>query len=232
MQAVKYIDHFIVHTESTKRQVIDEFNLTDNLISVIPHGAFSPNYVPHESSFPIGRHIIMYGNNLPYKGADILIDAIQMLSPDDKISVSVEIVGATSTEYLELLKSKAIGLNVHFIPTFVPDEQLYRLIDQSDYIALPYRSISQSGVLLLALHFNKPLLVSDLEPFKETLNGFSDDMFFEANNAESLEKLLLRHFNHEIDITSQLIEIKRKRDVYSWRNIAKSTAELYSNLIQ
>lgn len=225
------ISHFIVHTENTRQEIINQFAVDDNRISVIAHGIFCPDFILKDSCYPKSGRIIMYGNNLPYKGADILLDSIHLLPMKVKESVMIEIVGATKPEYYEQLKTKAVGLNVHFIPSFIPDKQLYQLIEQSDYIALPYRRISQSGVLLLALYFKKPLLVADLPSFKETLQGFTDDMFFEANNAESLSKLILRHLRKEIDIDKQISVIEHLNDLYSWKNSAEATVMIYSSLM-
>lgn len=227
----KNISHYIVHTENTKQEIINQFEIDNKSISVIAHGIFCPDLTSKKSCYPKSGKIIMYGNNLPYKGADILLDSIHLLPKEEKETVFIEIVGATKSDYYEKLKSEAIGLNVHFIPTFIPDKELYQLIQQSDYIALPYRRISQSGVLLLALSFRKPLLVADLPSFKETLQGFTDDMFFEANNAESLSQLILRHLRKEINLNKQFSAIDHLNELYSWKNSAEATVKLYSSLL-
>lgn len=223
----RHIDHYIVHTDSSMNEVINEFGVFSNRITVIPHGIFTPNYTFQKIRHSQGRNIIMYGNNSPYKGSDILIDALQLLPESEKSKWSVVIAGRTSNDYLTLLESKAKGVNVKFIPSFVPDQQLYEMIDVADYIALPYRTISQSGVLLLALYFNKPLLISNLPSFKETLSGFTDDMFFESENPQSLAELMLRYSNGEIDIDRQREIISKLNEVYSWDESAKKTANVY-----
>ena len=223
----RYIDHYIVHTESSMYEVINEFGVSSKRITVIPHGIFTPNYTFQKNRNTQGRNIIMYGINSPYKGADILIDALQLLPESERSKWSVIIAGRTSSDYLTLLKSKAKGINVKFIPTFIPDQQLYEMIDMADYIALPYRAISQSGVLLLALYFKKPLLISNLPSFKETLSGFTEEMFFESENPQSLADLIKRYSNGEIDIDRQKEIISKLNEVYSWDESAKKTANVY-----
>ena len=41
-----------------------------------------------------------------------------------------------------------------------------------DYVFLPYRHISQSGVLEMAVYFRKPVITSGLSYFRETLGMF------------------------------------------------------------
>ena len=227
----KHIDKYIVHTESSKNEVANEFGVDLEKIKVVPHGIFVPDYLPQNKYNPQGKHIIMYGNNVPYKGTDILLDALQMLPEEYKMSVKLTVAGMTSTDYLNQLKEKSEGLNVTILPTYIPDQQLNEMIDSADFIALPYRHISQSGVLLLALYFKKPLIVADLPSFKETLAGFSDDMFFEAGNAESLCNLLMKYLNGEIDVANQIETISKLNNLYSWEESAQKTCALYSSIV-
>lgn len=226
----KYINHYIVHVDSSKKILIDDFGISEKKIKIIPHGIFTPTYVPKSVKNKKGQHILMYGNNTPYKGTDLLLDALQELPLEIIRDVTVTIAGKTSDSYYKELKVKARDLNVVIIPTFIPDHQLYELIDVADYIALPYRDISQSGVLLLALFFKKPLLVSDLPSFKETLKGFTDDMFFESNNAHSLADLIKRHLEGKVDTEKQLKVIGDLVDLYSWEKSAQMTKLVYEEL--
>ena len=104
------------------------------------------------------------------------------------------------------------------------------MIDNADFIALPYREISQSGVLLLALFFRKPLLISDLPSFRETLKGFTTDMFFETGSAVSLRDLIVRMLNGNIDIKRELQIIEDLNSEYSWENSATKTISIYNLL--
>lgn len=231
MKMSNVVDHYIAHTESSKDEIAREFGLSSDRIDVVPHGIFTPDFQPKDNvNISDEYKIIMYGNNLPYKGADILLDAVQLLPEELKKKIKVTIVGATSNDFLELLKEKSDGLHVSFNPTFVPDDELYTLIDEADYIALPYKRITQSGVLLLALYFRKPLLISDLPSFVDTLHGFTSDMFFKSEDAASLKDLIQRHIEGKVDTTIQKKAIEELNELYSWHNSAIKTIEVYNTL--
>ena len=227
----KYINRYIVHVDSSKRELIDNFGIEEAKIMVVPHGIFTPNFAPKKKE-KRGRHILMYGNNTPYKGTDLLLDALHLIPADIRQGITVTIVGKTSERYFDELSTKAKGLDVKIIPEFMPDQKLYEMIDDADYIALPYRNISQSGVLLLALYFRKPLLISNLPSFKETLKGFTEDMFFESDNAHSLAELIERHLNGKIDVDGQLKVIDGLVDLYSWKKSAQLTKSIYEELVK
>ena len=226
----QYIAHYIVHVDSSKQEIMNVFGVPDQRISVIPHGIFTPDYKLSCERRENGRHIIVYGYNSPYKGTDILLDALQLMPEDEKKTISLTVAGKMSDEYCSQLHAKAKGLNVKITPTYIPDQQLYEMIDKTDYIALPYRKISQSGVLLLALYFRKPLIISNLPSFVETLEGFTEDMFFESDNAESLKSLIERHINKRVDIEKQLDAIDKLNKLYSWQESARKTKLVYNQI--
>ena len=227
------IDHYIVHTESTANTVQDIYKIGKERIMVVPHGIFKPNY--HFKLSSIDRKskktIIFYGVNRKNKGGDILINAVRNLPFEYRERVKILMVGKTSEGYLSELKAKAEGIEIEFNPNYIPDQELYSMIDDADYIALPYREISQSGVLLLALYFRKPLLISDLPSFRETLKGFSSDMFFKTDNAESMSNLIVRILNGNVDVQQELKIIDNLNNEYSWEKSAQKTISLYKSLV-
>lgn len=230
----KSIDHYIVHTETTARELEQQFSIEKGRLTVVAHGIFKPNYQLRQNSVlnhEAKKTIIFYGFNRRNKGADILVEATNMLPLELKKKVRVLIVGRTSDEYLQELQEKAGDADVSIRPTFVPDNELYEMIENADYIALPYREISQSGVLLLALYFRKPLLVSDLPSFRETLKGFSADMFFETENPKSMCELIERMLSGKIDIIKELSLIESLNKEYSWEKSATITLETYSRIL-
>ena len=226
------VDHYIVHTESTVDDVEREFGIDRSRVSVVAHGIFKPDYVLKETERKDGekKTIIFYGINRENKGADIMIEAVKLLPEQLRSKVRILIAGKTSGGYLERLQQLADGVDVTFRPTFIPDAELYDMINRADYIALPYRNISQSGVLLLALYFRKPLLISDLPSFRETLRGFAPDMFFETGSAQSMSGLIARTLEGKVDTEQELKVIDELNKEYSWENSAKKTLAVYNKI--
>ena len=223
-----FFDKFIVHLEISKKKFCSEFCIEKNRVDVIPHGVFVPKFfynIPHKNGEKL--NLIMYGNQSHYKGTDVLVDALALLPKEYKKKVHALIVGKTSLDYLSVLKGKAQNLDVNFIPEFVPDNELYEYINESDVIVLPYREISQSGVLLLALNFKKMIIASDLPSFKETLAGIEDDVFFESGNPQSLADVIKKFIDRNIDEKKQMNVLDGLKTRYSWENVAKQYVSKY-----
>ena len=169
----------------------------------------------------------MYGFQNRYKGADVLVDAIYQLPIKIRERVEAIIVGKSDNNLLKECAPKCKELDITWINKFVDDAKLYNYIGSSDVILLPYRSISQSGVLLLALSFKKTILTSNLPSFIETLEGYESEWFFESENSKSLSHLIERYVEGSIDNEKMQSIIKKLCDKYSWKNTAIATVHAY-----
>ena len=218
----KIFDKFILHLQISKTEFCHEFGIEESRCKVIPHGVFEPKDLkikPYKRNEKL--RLIMYGNQSYYKGTDILVDAIALLPKEIQNQVCTTIVGKISNDYLSLLQDKAKGLNINIIPEFVSDEKLNQMILDSDIIVLPYREISQSGVLLLALFFERPIICSDLPSFRETLSSISNDYFFESNNSKKLATLIEKYVCNFFDVDQYVEKLKSIKEMYLWPTIAK-----------
>jgi glycogen synthase len=65
------------------------------------------------------------------------------------------------------------------------------------------------------------IIASDLPSFKETLTGFSDEMFFENGNAKSLAKTIENCFQVVYKNENANSVIEKLCDEYSWEKIGK-----------
>ena len=226
----RYIDKYILHLEVSRKEFCKDFSIDDARTCVIPHGIFEPKGITIDAhSRGEKLNLIMYGNQSYYKGTDILVDALNLLPKDCQDKVHTVIVGKIASDYYESLKKKTERLDVEWMPEFVPDDVLYNKIAESDVIVIPYREISQSGVLLLALSFKRPIIASDLPSFKETLAGVGDDLFFESENARSLAGVIETSIKQLARLNVYERSVEKLLDKFSWKNIAqKYLAELHT----
>lgn len=226
------IDAYIVHLYSSKNELATKFCISYDKIHVAYHGIYvADKYKHQESDNRSGvKRIIMFGYQNYYKGTDLLIEALKILPENYLSKIKVKIVGKTEQNLFERYQSECNKLNVEWNCNFVPEEELYDAIGNSDLILLPYRSISQSGVLLLALSYRKPIITSDLPSFKETLEGYSDDWFFKADNIVSLNETIKRFIDQEIDTKKMVGIIDLLNEKYSWKESAKATVKVYDQV--
>ena len=230
-------DAFIVHTNISKEDVIHEFGLNSNKVNVCCHGVFEPKGIEiSNNSRKDGKlHILQFGGQSYYKGTDILVDAVCGLDKKRKAKIETHIVGGISSSFLTELKAKDKDSIIHWKPYFLDDNELYEEINNSDVVVLPYRAISQSGVLLLSIYFGKLIICSDIPSFKETMRGLEDDnlddrLFFKSEDADSLKKILIRYIDQNVNEKFVRDRIQHLKKLYSWTSAAKSTLNVYHKI--
>lgn len=231
----RLMDAFVVHTEETKAEVERDFNISGDRIYVVHHGIFTPeNFIPRKNEIDNSEvKFILYGNLTDYKGVDIFVEAIKIIPESYRNRIHGVIAGEMHNKTLcKKLQQDSIDLNIEWFPYFLPEQELYEKIDNSNVIVLPYRHISQSGVLLLALSFNRYIITSDLPTFKETLHDFTDDMFFESENPHDLAKLMMRYVDGDVDTGKQTTVIEGLNSMFSWELAADKTMNIYRKIIE
>lgn len=234
LKALSLFDHFIVHTERTKQDVCEDLGLKNDSLSVVYHGVFIPQNIQFKATTLHKERItiIMYGNQNWYKGTDVFVRSLCNLKDSVKNRLHIIICGAINSEYLSELRSIETGISIEWIPRFVDDDLLYSKINESDIIVLPYRRISQSGVLLLAIATNRFIITSNLPTFKETLKGFASELFFRSEDPVDLARLISVYLNKNVDEVSLLGNIKELQSLYSWSQSAKDTLDIYKSLVK
>ena len=233
-KACSLLDAFIVHTKISKEDVIREFGLNADKVHVCCHGVFEPKGIKISTDYRKDGilHILQFGGQSYYKGTDLLVDAVCGLDEEIKKQIETHIVGGISQSFLTELKAKDIDSIITWKAYFLTDEELYQEINAADLIVLPYRNISQSGVLLLSIFFGKLIICSDLPSFKETMHGdedigLDDSLFFKSEEADSLRELLKKYIDGSIDEEAVRKRIKHLKSLYSCQSAAKATMKVY-----
>ena len=114
--------------------------------------------------------------------------------------------------------------NVTTILRYIDDNEIQAIFENSDLVILPYRMISQSGVLLLSMSYGLPVLTSNLPAFTEIITDNYTGFTFETESPESLaNKLIEIHYNRKLldRVTNNSIELINRE--FDWRNIGKKT---------
>lgn len=162
-----------------------------------------------------------------YKGIDLLVEAWGNNEELYKNSnIKLIIAGKGEMDFSKLKKLK----NVIIMNRFLKDEEIEEIINQTDVALLPYKKISQSGVLLSMLAKRKPVLVSDVggltQPFEVGNIGWVMD---EVTSKELFEKikLIIQEKGKIEEIKNNTKLWQKIENYYSWQTIGEKTKKLY-----
>ena len=112
---------------------------------------------------------------------------------------------------------------------YISNEKRDLYFKAADLIVLPYRKIYQSGVLLMALSYQLPVIASDLVPNKDLVKEFDAiEMFSSGDHNQLSEKL------------NQLLADQKRQEVLKTNGIAllsqnhnwKLISQLFNKIIR
>jgi glycosyltransferase involved in cell wall biosynthesis len=157
-------DAVIAHSESAADELRRTLG-TPRSLTVIPHGRFEDAPAPAESAPPGDGPVraLFAGAITGYKGVEDLLSAFARVR--DETTLTLTIAGRPSDDALaERLRALA-GERVTLRLQRVPDAELAALLAGHDVVVLPFRRITTSGSVLLALGAGRAVAVSDLPAF-------------------------------------------------------------------
>jgi glycosyltransferase involved in cell wall biosynthesis len=140
--------------------------------TIIPHGPIEPTRpagslrVPGSDSGP--RRFLFLGRVQEYKGVEGLLNSFAALPPH--VDAQLLVAGHCNDPALEgrlrrLAEMSRGRVEVRF--EYILDEEVTHLLSAADVVVLPYRQITTSGSVMLALSHRRPLIVPRLPGLAE-----------------------------------------------------------------
>lgn len=124
-----------------------------------PHPVFSQFPEP-DRTLPrkAALELLFFGLVRPYKGLDVLAEALELLPPE--LDVHLRVVGEWWLEDNELHERLAQQERVEVIDRYVSRAEAAAYFTRADAVVLPYRAASGTGVIPLAYRYGKPVLAT------------------------------------------------------------------------
>jgi glycosyltransferase involved in cell wall biosynthesis len=200
-------------------------------LRVVPHGIYNM-FTKYGGNFATEEErgtILFFGNIRQYKGLEFLIRAAPKVS-ESVPGVRIIIAGEGDfSPYAELIKDQRL-FEIH--NSFIPDEKVAELFRRSEVVVLPYSKMSgQSGVLNIALAFNKPVVATDVGGISEVVKDGKTGLVVKPEDVNELAAALVRMLeddNLKCTIRDNLANTTGK---LSWDNIAKQYVNLYCSVL-
>lgn len=135
----------------------------------------------------ISDYYLFFGRIDQYKGLETLLKAFQIYQKNGVRKLVIAGSGEFSENEKKLLKELPDVILIH---RFLDDGEIGPLYENARVVVLPYIEASQSGVLPIAYHYGKPVIVSNLPGLVE--NVLDGETGVVAELPETLAKAMVR----------------------------------------
>jgi glycosyltransferase involved in cell wall biosynthesis len=240
-------DHVFVHTEKMRVELLEDFAVSDESISVIPFGI--NNSVPTTSLTrdeareclglsPSDKTILFFGRIAPYKGLDYLAIAFQQLAaahPDYRLLIAGRPKDGAE-EYWKAIQQTLSGDKGQVIQKieYIPDEETEIYFKAADVLILPYTQVFQSGVLFLAYSFGLPVIASDVGSLSDDILEGRTGFVCRPQDATDVARVIQTYFTSDLyrSLSQQrqaICDFANER--HSWEIVSDKTCRVYDRLL-
>jgi D-inositol-3-phosphate glycosyltransferase len=243
-------DHIFVHTQKMKDELVAEFGVAGEAVTVIRHpinNAFpDTSLTPSEAKSRLGlreanKTILCFGRIKPYKGIEYLLPAFQKLAAQNeqyRLIIAGEVQKGNEKYMESLMQTMASEMDrgqVILKTQFIPDEDMEVYLKAADVLVLPYKDIFQSGVLFLGYSFGLPVIVTDVGSFREEVVEGKTGYLCKPGDPDDLARTIETYFASDLfsDLGTNRQKIKDYADTHhSWGGVADLTRKAYEGMIR
>ena len=219
---------FILFSEYAAKDLLSKRKIPLARLHVIP---FGPLFL-HDDNFKVRVNpyqIIFWGRISPYKGIEYLIEAFHLVKKQIPEATLVIAGSGNFTFPLEdLTNDQSINIDNRYIP--IPD--LARYIQSSTVVVLPYTDATQSGVVMTAYAFAKPVVATEVGGLPEVVKHNKTGLLVPPRDSVALADAIIKILKSNFMIKQMEKNIKALcMNEFSWKKIAQQTLQVYGYYI-
>jgi glycosyltransferase involved in cell wall biosynthesis len=174
--------------------------------------------------------MLFFGFVRPYKGLDLLLQALALLNDLD---IHLKVVGefwGGKEEYLGLIRELGLSGRVEIIDRYVADEEMARCFAWTDLVVLPYRMAKTSGVIATSYGFGKPVLATDVGGFHEVVvDGCTGKLVQPGDPQAIAEGIRWFYNNRQTDFGKNINTVVEQK--MSWGSLVNTIEEMVNHLL-
>jgi glycosyltransferase involved in cell wall biosynthesis len=188
---------FITHAHSDKKLLARL--LPQHPIIVSPHPTYAVLGEQPGMDLPVAvptdRPLLLFAGFVrPYKGLDVLLDALAILK--DKRPFYLLVAGEfwDSTKiYRQQIERLGLQQHVTLYNAYLPNEVLAACLQRANVVVLPYRSATQSGIIQLAFGAGCPVITTDVGGLAEVVENGRTGLIVSPEDPPALAAAIERY---------------------------------------
>lgn len=179
----KLANYIILRNYMYKDLLIKKYNLSEKKVGVFELWKDFNKKQPEAYS----KRFLFFGRIRKYKGLNLLEKIIEN-TPD----IAYDIVGMPDKESLKIVDKIKTYSNANVVDTEVSDEDMCKYFKNADWVILPYFSATQSGVILDAYRFSRPVIAFNVGAISEQIIDGKTGFLVENNDVNKFIDIINR----------------------------------------
>ncbi|WEK71697.1 MAG: glycosyltransferase family 4 protein [Candidatus Chryseobacterium colombiense] len=229
------IDNKILLNKNQKKDFIQHYNYNpDNIytsfLSVYDYLRYCKT---NNSSPPSGFNLLFFGRISPYKGIRFLLDAfVKMIDLQPDADMTLTIAGSGNFDFnIEVYKQYP---QINILNEYIYPENLADLISQASVVVCPYTDATQSGVIMSAYAFKKPVIATNVGGLPEMVEDKKTGLIIEPKSSDAIYNAVWELYKNKgvLDEMSRNIEKVYFGGEKSWASSANQFMDAFTKIIK
>ena len=222
---------FIAHSDHVLRGFVEEYGLSPERIRTVRFGALDLYKKWEDPSVKTDRNtILFFGRISPYKGLEYLAEAWKRIRESNK---EARLIIAGGGNFYFDISSLRADQRVEIHNRHIENAELVRFIQRAAVVVLPYVEATQSGVVMTAYAFNKPVVATSVGALPEVVEDGVTGKVVPPRNPERLASAIMELLSNPG--AGELMKrniAKRKSGELSWDGIAQESVRVYESALR
>ncbi len=178
---VKITDIIVLRNKLYVSEMTKRYGIAANRVKYVELWRRYPGFTEPK----YGKKVLFFGRINPYKGADNLLEIAKMC-PD----IQFEVIGRVDIQVQDIIDNLNQLSNVKMNTDYVTDAQMKRAFEDADVVIVPYNSASQSGIIIDAYKYSRPVVGFSVGAIPEQIKDGKTGYLIEyKNNALFAQKI-------------------------------------------
>lgn len=154
----KLVTDIVLPNQKFKDLAAQTYNIPIEHVKYIDLCRRFPPYTPPAFK----KKVLFFGRINPYKGIDLLLNIVRKCP-----EIEFHIVGRVDSSMAVLAQQIATEPNVISNYGYVTNQEMETAFTSADWVVLPYRSATQSGVVIDSYRYSRPVIAFDVGAISE-----------------------------------------------------------------
>ncbi|MEM1110346.1 MAG: glycosyltransferase [Pseudomonadota bacterium] len=221
---------FLVHSSRERKDL--EKLLPEASIACAEHPAYDldneglPTRASAKESLAVeGDVLLFFGFVRPYKGLDVLIEAMSLLHKPCTLLIAGEVWGSREA-YDHRIEELGLADRVRFVDRYIAHDDVGSYFRAADLVVLPYLSATGSGVVKLAYSYHRPVVVSAVGSLPEAVRPGETGEIVKPGDAAALAGAIDGYLQrHDRDAVERAVASHVQS--FDWKTVVDALASLW-----
>jgi glycosyltransferase involved in cell wall biosynthesis len=195
-----YKKYFVFYSEFARNLFKENYKAISDKKLLIPMSPYSyyPSLSDNKGISNESSAILFFGRISPYKGVSVLLQAIPTVLQRFPRQIFVIAGKGNSDNLLDSHVLQQYKDNIVVINRYIHNEELSVMISNAKFVVCPYLDATQSGVLMTAFAFNKPVIASKVGAFSEYITDYVNGLLVAPGDAVALAATILQALDNNL----------------------------------